>query len=427
MLALTISAELEGVTDLVPEDTETTPFYYTFKSIRAEPAIWQQGRSEFRLEMQELQERALCQYCRGLEFVEFKADGEWKATGAESGTKFTGIDLTEGEWFDYDEKAGEEVTIRSCIRFSVSAETQTATCGALLLTASSLPRLQPQLHFQRSMRTQACVSSTMQLSKPGNLGGWKHTSARSWIEPVGQVGGFIEATVLPKVMSSLFTNTNNATKIIRLMRAAKCSKCTTTVYSMQQLELAMRPRRESILQTGMRISAQESPLLLLPPELRNKIYYELFESQRREVFHLCEGHMQPAVLMTCRQLRAECSGMFYANTTLLFGDPDVCIRRLTTLSPKHIDAIPELRYDTSETCTKAGSWRTAFRELPGLDEDTKLEALRDRLVKRGITLRPGVLKARLLISCQPSWTSDPLNAALEAVRSGLMVGRMMFV
>lgn len=38
--------------------------------------------------------------------------GDWKATGAESGTKFSGIDLTEGEWFDYDEKAGEEVSIK---------------------------------------------------------------------------------------------------------------------------------------------------------------------------------------------------------------------------------------------------------------------------------------------------------------------------
>ena len=29
----------------------------------------------------------------------------------ESNTKFTGITLDEGEWFDYDEKAGEEVSI----------------------------------------------------------------------------------------------------------------------------------------------------------------------------------------------------------------------------------------------------------------------------------------------------------------------------
>lgn len=68
--------------------------------------------------------------CRGLEFVEFKADvgllpilryrvfetdiyqGDWVANGAESTTKFTGIDLSEGDWYDYDEKASEEVSIK---------------------------------------------------------------------------------------------------------------------------------------------------------------------------------------------------------------------------------------------------------------------------------------------------------------------------
>lgn len=37
--------------------------------------------------------------------------GEWQAVGAETGTKFSGIDLTDGEWYDYDEKASEEVSI----------------------------------------------------------------------------------------------------------------------------------------------------------------------------------------------------------------------------------------------------------------------------------------------------------------------------
>ena len=39
------------------------------------------------------------------------SQGEWRCVGTESGTKFSGIDLTDGEWFDYDEKAGEEVSI----------------------------------------------------------------------------------------------------------------------------------------------------------------------------------------------------------------------------------------------------------------------------------------------------------------------------
>lgn len=38
--------------------------------------------------------------------------GEWEAKGAESGTAFSGIDLSDGEWYDYDEKAGEEVSIK---------------------------------------------------------------------------------------------------------------------------------------------------------------------------------------------------------------------------------------------------------------------------------------------------------------------------
>lgn len=37
--------------------------------------------------------------------------GEWLAKGLESATRFSAIDLQEGEWFDYDEKSGEEVSI----------------------------------------------------------------------------------------------------------------------------------------------------------------------------------------------------------------------------------------------------------------------------------------------------------------------------
>ncbi|KAL8714376.1 MAG: hypothetical protein Q9220_001709 [cf. Caloplaca sp. 1 TL-2023] len=50
--------------------------------------------------------------CRGLEFTEFQASGEWTAKGGETPTKFSAIDLQEGEWFDYDEKSGEEVSIK---------------------------------------------------------------------------------------------------------------------------------------------------------------------------------------------------------------------------------------------------------------------------------------------------------------------------
>lgn len=38
--------------------------------------------------------------------------GEWQASSSSNSTKFTGIDLSEGEWYDYDEKAGEEVSVK---------------------------------------------------------------------------------------------------------------------------------------------------------------------------------------------------------------------------------------------------------------------------------------------------------------------------
>ncbi|KAI5204929.1 hypothetical protein AUEXF2481DRAFT_39887 [Aureobasidium subglaciale EXF-2481] len=151
MLALFLTAELTGVTDLAPIDTEDSPFYYTFKvqctSCREVHPNWvsvsrfeqnevsgSRGEANFvwkcknckREHSANIKEapKAVVQNdtpksqkiiefdCRGLEFVEFKPDGEWKATGIESNTKFDAIDLTEGDWYDYDEKASEEVSIQ---------------------------------------------------------------------------------------------------------------------------------------------------------------------------------------------------------------------------------------------------------------------------------------------------------------------------
>lgn len=112
-------------------------------------------------------------------------------------------------------------------------------------------------------------------------------------------------------------------------------------------------------------------------------------------------------------------GIWCENTTFLFSDPGICIKLLSRLESENIDLIREMRYDTSEICTSSSSWRTAFRELPGSDEDRKLEHLREELTNRGIHLRAGVLKARIVIACRPSWTSEPLSAASNAVQQGM--------
>ncbi|GAB7350728.1 hypothetical protein MBLNU459_g1281t1 [Dothideomycetes sp. NU459] len=151
MLALALTAELTGVTDLLPLDTQDSPFYYTFKvqctSCREIHPNWvsvsrfetndmsgSKGEANFVWKCKNCKRehsanikdspKAYPQMdtpkkqniveidCRGLEFVDFKADGDWVAVGAESNTKFSGIDLSEGDWYDYDEKAGEEVSIK---------------------------------------------------------------------------------------------------------------------------------------------------------------------------------------------------------------------------------------------------------------------------------------------------------------------------
>jgi hypothetical protein len=150
MLALALTAELNGVTNLRPNDTEESPFYYTFKvqctSCRETHPNWV---SVSRFDKQEVsgsrgdanfvwrcknckrehsatiketpkaypltsppKTQNIIEFdCRGLEFTEFRPEGEWLAEGEESGTKFSGIELVEEEWFDYDEKSGEEVSI----------------------------------------------------------------------------------------------------------------------------------------------------------------------------------------------------------------------------------------------------------------------------------------------------------------------------
>ncbi|KAK3387185.1 hypothetical protein B0H63DRAFT_469442 [Podospora didyma] len=151
MFALTLSAELAGVTNLRPNDTEENPFWYTFKvqctscredhpkpvgvsrfennemsgsrgeanfvwkcknckressaSIMAAPTPYEHTE-------QRKGQKILQFDCRGLEFTEFIPEGEWLADGLDSTSKFTVTDLTEGEWFDYDEKTGEEVSIK---------------------------------------------------------------------------------------------------------------------------------------------------------------------------------------------------------------------------------------------------------------------------------------------------------------------------
>ncbi|EFJ29662.1 hypothetical protein SELMODRAFT_146445 [Selaginella moellendorffii] len=55
----------------------------------------------------------MCFDCRGMEPVEFSCNSSslWEAEGLNSGTRFSNIDLSDGEFVEYDEKAAESVGI----------------------------------------------------------------------------------------------------------------------------------------------------------------------------------------------------------------------------------------------------------------------------------------------------------------------------
>jgi len=172
---------------------------------------------------------------------------------------------------------------------------------------------------------------------------------------------------------------------------------------------------------------QPPPFLRLSPELRNRIYDELLLQKQDGLFHPTERLTCPPILNVCRQVREECSGIFYGNTTFQFDNPGVCIRFLLQPSHKHREMIQEIWYDCSETCSNPASWRRAFLDLPGMDADCKLDKLKNRLAEYGVFMQEDVLKAGVRINGRLVWTNDPLREAREAVQSGALVGRVMFV
>ncbi|KAG7662293.1 uncharacterized protein J8A68_004187 [[Candida] subhashii] len=146
---LKVTAELENVTDLQPVDTPEHPFEYTFQiqctkcrmTHDKEISINRFEKHEISGSRGEASFVFRCKECkhehsasvirtgqnftiddskpvpileidaRGIDFLQFFAYGEFQAVGTESNTKFNDIDLSEGEWYDVDEKTNEEVSI----------------------------------------------------------------------------------------------------------------------------------------------------------------------------------------------------------------------------------------------------------------------------------------------------------------------------
>ncbi|KAK9358142.1 hypothetical protein V1504DRAFT_436062 [Lipomyces starkeyi] len=149
-LALALSAELTGVTDLQPVDSPDSPYIYSFKvectscrethpnfvdltAYEMHDLSGSRGEANFVWRCRSCRRESSASFkakpvpytiedsakwknvvefeVRGLEFTEFKVEGPWTCKSEANGAIFEEVDLSQGEWFDYDEKAGEEVMI----------------------------------------------------------------------------------------------------------------------------------------------------------------------------------------------------------------------------------------------------------------------------------------------------------------------------
>ncbi|EER35206.1 conserved hypothetical protein [Candida tropicalis MYA-3404] len=147
---LKVQAELSNVTDLEPKNTPDSPFEYTFEiectkcrtvhdkliqinSFEKHEISGSRGEASFIFRCKECKnehsiniiptnekltvedENKFINFLeidsRGLDFLKFVPNGEFQCIGLDSGTVFNEVDLSEGEWYDVDEKTNDEVSI----------------------------------------------------------------------------------------------------------------------------------------------------------------------------------------------------------------------------------------------------------------------------------------------------------------------------
>ena len=97
-------------------------------------------------------------------------------------------------------------------------------------------------------------------------------------------------------------------------------------------------------------SQQQSPLLGLPPELRNMIYELVFKGQT-----MINGvkHYAPGILLACKKIYHEATLLFYQTATFYFDDYKSGLDWYINISSKHRNAISHMRFDFVEQMKKA--------------------------------------------------------------------------
>lgn len=109
-----------------------------------------------------------------------------------------------------------------------------------------------------------------------------------------------------------------------------------------------------------RSKEQPSRFLSLPPELRNEIYNALFPPQSVE--RIKPDYAFPGFLLANKQIAAEATGLYYANTIFRCLDEASAVSWLVHLPSKWLELVEEVRYDTRWII-----FETPFIPVPGAE------------------------------------------------------------
>ncbi|KAK5115638.1 hypothetical protein LTR85_009809 [Meristemomyces frigidus] len=148
----------------------------------------------------------------------------------------------------------------------------------------------------------------------------------------------------------------------------------------------------------------QSPLLALPPELRNRIYELTFSDT---FIKLDEGTRALSLLSSCKQIRIEASGIFHSTVVLEAHTQGSAVNYLMKLSPQSLNSINEFRYDAVK---ELEAFDNHYSSNTGFREQALLNVLVDKLKFSGVDLRPGML----LVSIESKsdeliWSNEPQN------------------
>lgn len=162
-----------------------------------------------------------------------------------------------------------------------------------------------------------------------------------------------------------------------------------------------------------RITEDKRPfrLLDLPPEIRNIIVGLALTGSGAISLTTSDDPdrglgpypAEPPLLCTCRQLRTEGLAVFYSCNALFSYLIDVYMHWILQLTAEKRGWIRELRgFAPGQADTTPSSVLSTLKDIQA------------RFMKRGITLRKGVLHVPIKVNDQVVWTNDPEKTAKEA-------------